>query len=70
MRKKSHIISPYSVGHEFRIEELTPVVNILSVIRFNFFCHIQEITYSMLSEMNLLDMCAQESLRMYPPAGR
>ena len=24
----------------------------------------------MLSEMNLLDMCVQESLRMYPPAGR
>ena len=34
------------------------------------FHFIQEITYNMLSEMNLLDMCVQESLRIYPPGQR
>ena len=33
------------------------------------FC-VQEITYNMLCEMSLLDMCAQESLRLNPPAER
>ena len=41
------------------------------ILRINLlFFFTQEITFSMLSEMNLLDMCVQESLRMYPPAGR
>ena len=48
---------------------------ILSKTRLNMiltcYLHFQQgITYKSVSEMNLLDMCTQESLRMYPPVIR
>ena len=42
----------------------------LIVFNYAFIFHMQEIDYNLLCQMNLLDMCVQESLRMFPPAVR